>query len=219
MSNYKLIHDDCMEWLPKLKDESIDFVLTDIPYGKVNRQSNGLRSLDKEEADIVTFPIQDFLSETYRVTKNSLCIFCGKEQFSSIYTFFANKKGTVRPICWEKSNPSPMNGQYIYESGVELAVWFKKRGGKVFNAFCKNTVFKYPVGKSTYHPTQKNLELFKELIEDNTNEKQIVLDPCMGSGTTGIACIELNRKFIGIEQEEKYFKIAEQRIDDKFKKG
>ena len=148
MSDYKLIHGDCMEWLPKLKDESIDFVLTDIPYGEVNRQSNGLRSLDKEEADIVTFPIQDFLSETYRVTKNSLCIFCGREQFSSIYTFFANKKGTVRPICWEKSNPSPMNGQYIYESGVELAVWFKKRGAKYLMHFVKIQYLNIQLGKA-----------------------------------------------------------------------
>ena len=78
------------------------------------------------------------------MTKNSICIFCGRGQFSDIYKFFANKKGTVRPIVWEKTNPSPMNGQYVYLSGVEFAVWFKKAGAKVFNAHCKNTVFKYP---------------------------------------------------------------------------
>lgn len=59
---------------------------------------------------------------------------------------------------------SPMNGQYVYLSGVELAVWFKKSGAKVFNARCKNTVFKFSGGKRTFHLTQKNLALFEETI-------------------------------------------------------
>lgn len=94
-----------------LEDNSVDMTLTDIPYGAVNRQSNGLRNLNKEDADTQTFDTKTFLDEVFRVTKNSICIFCGKEQFSDIYKFFANKKGTVRPIVWEKTNPSPMNGQ------------------------------------------------------------------------------------------------------------
>jgi DNA modification methylase len=96
---------------------------------------------------------------------------------------------------------------------VELAVWFKKSGAKTFNAHCKNTVFKYPNGNSKLHPTAKNLELFKELILDNTNEEDTVLDPCMGSGTTGVACKQLNRNFIGIEINKEYFEIAKNRIE------
>jgi site-specific DNA-methyltransferase (adenine-specific) len=203
---------NCLELMKDISDDGVDFLLTDIPYDVVNRKSNGLRNLDKENADILTFNLNEFLEEAYRVSKNSICIFCGKEQFSTIYEFFASKKGTVRPIVWQKSNPSPMNGQYIYLSGVELAVWFKKSGAKVFNAHCKNTVFKYPNGSSKLHPTAKNLELFKELILDNTNENDIVLDTCIGSGTTGVACKELNRNFIGIELDEKYFEIAKERI-------
>jgi len=175
---------DCLLEMKGMLNNSVDFILTDIPYNVVSRQSNGLRNLDKENADILTFDLKKFLDEVYRITKNSICIFCGKEQFSTIYKFFADKKGTVRPVVWQKSNPSPMNGQYIYLSGVELAVWFKKSGAKVFNAYCKNTVFKYPNGSSKLHPTAKNLELFKELILDNTNEEDLVLDTCMGSGTT-----------------------------------
>jgi DNA modification methylase len=201
----KIYNMDCIKGMNLLEDDSIDFTLTDIPYDASNRQSNGLRNLDKENADVLTFELQPFLEEVYRVTKNSICIFCGKEQFSEIYGFFAGKKGTVRPIIWEKTNPSPMNGQYIYLSGVEMAVWFKKSGAKTFNAHCKNTVFKYSNGKRKIHPTQKNLKLFEELIKDNTNENDIVLDTCMGSGTTAVACMELNRRYIGFEIDKKYY--------------
>lgn len=219
MGSIKLYNDDCIKILKDIETGGVkvDFVLTDIPYDAVNRKSNGLRTLDKEKADELHFDLKDFLDSVYNITKNSLCIFCGKEQFSTIYECFSKKKGTVRPIVWQKSNPSPMNGQYIYLSGVELAVWFKKSGAKVFNAHCKNTVFKYPNGSSKLHPTSKNLDLFTELLLDNTNEGNTVLDPCMGSGTSGVACINTNRNFIGIEIDEKYFNIAKDRITESIK--
>ena len=210
----KIYNVDCFEGMKSLADNSIDMTLTDIPYGKVNRKNNGLRNLDKEDADTETFNIEDFLCEVYRVTKNSICIFCGREQFSDIYKFFANKKGTVRPIIWEKTNPSPMNGQYIYLSGVEFAVWFKKAGAKVFNAHCKNTVFKYPNGSRKIHPTQKSLKLFEELLLDNTKEGDMVLDPCAGSGTTAIAAINHKRNFIGYELSKQYCDLANERINE-----
>lgn len=212
--NYTLIHGDCITEMRKMQDNSVDFTLTDIPYDEVNRKSNGLRNLDKEKADILTFDLSAFLPEVLRVTKNNICIFCGKEQFSSIYEFFANQNGTVRPIVWQKSNPSPMNGQFIYLSGVELAVWFKKATSNVFNAHCKNTVFKFPCGSSEFHPTEKNHALLKELILDNTNNFDIVFDCCMGSGSTGIVAKQLNRNFVGIELDEKFFKLAEKRINN-----
>ena len=205
---------DCMMLMQLLPNNSVDFTLTDIPYDEVNRKSNGLRNLDKDKADILTFNLYDFLDGVYRVTKNSICIFCGREQFSVIYNFFAQKKGTVRPIVWEKSNPSPMNGQYIYLSGVEFAVWFKKSGSNVFNAHCKNTVFKYPNGRSKLHPTEKNHDLLKELILDNSNENDIVFDPCLGSGTTAICSVELNRHYIGFELDPQYYDIACKRLDE-----
>lgn len=204
---------DCLEIMKEFADNSIDFNLTDIPYDAVNRNSNGLRKLDKENADILTFDLTSFLDEVYRITKNSIVIFCGKEQFSDIYAYFAQKQGTVRPVVWQKSNPSPMNGQYIYLSGVEIGVWFKKRGAKTFNAHCKNTVFKFPNGSSKFHPTEKNHQLLEDIILDNTNSNDIVMDCCMGSGSTGIVAVKNNRNFIGIELDEGYFNIAKERID------
>ena len=214
MSNYKLYQGDCITKLFAMQDNCVNFTLTDIPYDAVNRASNGLRELDKGKADVLTFDLLVFLEQVYRITSNSICIFCGKEQFSTIYDFFANKKGTVRPIIWEKTNPSPMNGQYIYLSGVEMAAWFKKSGANVFNAHCKNTVFRHPNGRSKLHPTEKNHELLKELILDNTNEGDIVFDPCMGSGAHGKVAIENGRRFIGIELDENYFNIAQNRIEE-----
>lgn len=207
-----LLHGDCMVEMQSMLNDSVDFTLTDIPYNVVNRKDNGLRTLDKGNADVLTFDLESFLDEVYRVTKNSICIFCGKEQFSDIYKYFTNKQGTTRPIVWQKSNPSPMNGQYIYLSGVELAVWFKKRGAKVFNAHCKNTVFRYPNGSSKLHPTEKNHNLLQELILDNTNEGDIVFDPCAGSGSHLLVAYKNNRNAIGIELSEEYFNIAKRRL-------
>ena len=207
-----LMFGDCLRRMKDISDNSVDVVLTDIPYGSVNRESNGLRNLDKENADVLNFEVVTLLKELTRVSRGYIIVFCGKEQFSEIFSFLAKEKGTTRPLIWEKSNPSPMNGQHIYLSGVEMAVWFKKSGHKTFNAHCKNTVFKFPNGRSKIHPTEKNLNLFKEILEDCSNIDETVLDCCMGSGTTGVACKDLGRKFIGIEVDEKYFTIAKTRI-------
>ena len=186
---------------------SIDLTLTDIPYGEVSREDNGLRNLDKDNADLATFTLDEFLPEVYRVTKGTIIIFCGIGQFSSIFNYFAQKqkekKGTPRQLIWKKTNPSPMNGQYIYLSGIENAVWFKKRGG-TFNAHCKNTVFEYPTGTNKMHPTEKNHKLLKELILDNSNEGQLIFDPCAGSGSHLMMARELNRDFIGCEINKEY---------------
>ena len=212
----KLLQDDCMELMNNIPNESIDLVLTDIPYNVVNREDNGLRKLDKENADILTFDLINFLEQLYDKAKSTIIIFCGKEQVSIIHSYFNDKqkkgKGTVRQLIWEKSNPSPMNGQHIYLSGVENAIWFKKRGG-TFNAHCKNTVFKYPIGRSKLHSTEKNHLLLQELILDNSNENDLILDPCMGSGSTGVVALQNNRNFLGIELNQNYFEIAKNRLE------
>ncbi len=105
-----------------------------------------------------------------------------------------------------------MNGQYVYLSGVEFAVWFKKKGSKVFNARCKNVVFQHPNGTSKFHPTEKNHALLKELILDNTNENDIVFDPCMGSGSHILVAAENGRRGLGVELRQDYFDIARERL-------
>lgn len=202
-----LVNMDCMLYMKQMRDNSVDFTLTDIPYCAVNRKDNGLRSLDKGKADDKTFDLIPFLESVYRVTKGSICVFCGKEQFSVIFNWFNKehgKEGTVRQLIWAKSNPSPMNGDYIYLSATENAVWFKKKGA-TFNAHCKKNVFTFPCGKHVIHPTQKNLELFKDLILDNTNNGDLVFDPCSGGGTTALACKLLDRNFVGCELDKDFY--------------
>ena len=202
---------DCMKYMAQMPNNYFDFTLTDIPYDEVQRETNGLtnmKSLDSlGDADELKFDIKTFCDEVYRVTRNSICIFCGREQFSEIFIYFKNKPGTVRPIIYEKTNPVPSNGKYVYLSGVEFAVWFKKRGAKTFNAFCKNTVFRYPIfgGKKRIHPTQKHPTLFKELILDNTNENDLVFDPCAGGMTTALAARQLNRQVVCCELNTEFY--------------
>ena len=211
MEDNTIFRANCMHLMKAFPNKSIDFILTDIPYDEVQRETNGLsqmKSLDTlGSADKATFKLEDFLPEVYRLCKNSICIFCGREQFSEIYNYFASKPGTTRPIVWQKTNPVPSNGQYVYLSGVEFAVWFKRKGAKTFNAHCKNTVFQYPIpgGKKRIHPTQKHWNLFKELIEDNTNEGDLVFDPCAGGLTTMLAAAETNRKFICCELDKECY--------------
>ena len=213
---------DCMEGMKKITDNSIDLVLTDIPYDGVNESRGkviggkvvkGIREIHKGNADLITFELSAFLEELWRVTKGTIIIFCGIGQVSEIYDYYIKRKEcTVRQLIWKKTNPSPMNGQFIYLSGIENAIWIKKKRSS-FNAFCKNTVFEYPIGSSEMHPTEKNHDLLAELINDNSNVGDVIMDPCSGSGSTLIMAYEMGRKYIGFELDETYYKKARARLD------
>ena len=207
---------DCMEVMSSIKQEGVfDVTLTDIPYDMVNRADNGLRNLDKSHADILTFDLDNFLNEIYRLTKGTIIIFCGNEQYSTIYDYFSTKssqkEGTTRQIIWHKTNPSPMNGQYIYLNATENAVWFKKRGA-TFNAHCKHNVLEFPTGRSKIHPTEKNHELIKDLILDNSNEGDIIFDPCAGSLAHCLVAKENGRRYVGCELNKEYFDSGIERL-------
>ena len=209
----KVYNMDCIELMREMEKNGViaDCLLTDIPYGEVNRSSNGLRNLDKNNADNVFFNIQEFLKLTDKVVKGSFIIFCGTEQVSEIRKFYADKNYSTRLIIWQKTNPSPMNGEYIYLSGIECAIYAKKKGA-TFNGFCKNTVFKYPTTQSEIHDTQKPLALWYEFLRDISNENDLILDTCMGSFTTAVACHKLKRRFIGAELDEEYYKLGSERL-------
>ena len=95
----KLYSGDCMKYMSQIEDGGVNLTLTDIPYGEVNRDSNGLRTLDKENADIMTFDLQEFLPELFRVTSGTIIIFCGKEQLSEIHKFFSEKTEETSRNC------------------------------------------------------------------------------------------------------------------------
>lgn len=211
----KLYNCDCMELMKTMEKNSVNCILTDIPYDGVSRGNQGLSQMknsDKGDADKMTFDLNKFLDECYRIANDNIIIFCGRGQFSDIYNYFDGKaKGTVRPIVWQKTNPVPSNGKYVYLSGVEFAVWFRNPGG-TFNAFCKNTVFSYPIQSHQIHPTEKNHKLIEELILDNTNEGQTIFDPCMGSASTGLMALKNNRNFIGCELNGEFYETGKRRL-------
>lgn len=205
---------DCLELMQGMVKQGIvaDCLLTDIPYGEVNRKSNGLRKLTKNNADIKTFNLKDYLQLVDKVVNGVFLIFCGTEQVSEIRKFFVDRGYSTRLLIWEKTNPSPMNGEYIYLSSVECCVYAKKKNG-TFNAFCKSSVIKCKCGTNEIHETQKPLELWYELLKDNTNEGQLVLDTCMGSFTTAVACHKTNRRYIGAELDKEYFEKGQARLN------
>lgn len=220
-ANYKdkygmIFHMDCMKFMRKLHENNVfNCTITDIPYNAINRNDNGLRNLNKFEADILTFDLIDFLNEVYRLTSGTIIIFCGNEQYSTIYDYFNKKsmakQGTTRQLVWHKTNPSPMNGQHIYLSTIENAVWFKKRGA-TFNAHCKHNVFDFATGRSKIHPTEKNHELIKDLILDNSNENDIIFDPCAGSLAHCLVAKENGRRYVGCELNKEYFNKGVERL-------
>lgn len=207
-----LILADCIETMNNMENNAVNLLLTDIPYDSVSRKSNGLRNLDKGIADISTFNLSNFVNEAIRVTSGSGYIFCGWEQISEIVSIIKQNNLSVRLCCWNKTNPSPMNGQYIWLSGVEYAVYFKKRNA-TFNEHCKNPVFNFSTGKSKLFPTMKSIKLMEYLISVSSNDGDIVFDPCMGSGSTGIAAKNLHRSFIGIEIDEDTYNLAKTLIN------
>lgn len=202
-----------LDAIKAIPDNSIDMVLTDIPYGEVNRKSNGLRNLDKNDADVVGFDVGVLIKELTRITKGSVYVFCGWSQLAILKNGMADADMTTRVIIWEKTNPSPMNGDFVWLSGIEPCVYGKKPKA-TFNAHCRNSVLRYSSGHSKVHPTQKNLDLFKELIKISSNAGDLVLDPFMGSGTTPVACKELDRRYIGIDLNPEYVEIAKTRLVD-----
>jgi len=207
----RIICGDCLEIMKDIPDNSVNLTLTDIPYGVVNRPSGGIRNFNKKDADIFKININRLLDTIIRITSQSIYIFCGTEQISEIRKKMVASGLTTRLIIWEKTNPSPVNGQYLWLSSVECCVFGRKKKA-TFNLHCESSVVRFPSTKSKKHPTQKPLELFKYLIEASSNENDIVLDPFLGGGTTAVACKMLNRKFIGIELNPEYCEIARKRI-------
>lgn len=211
MPGYALRHGDCLDVMKTIPVGVVALVLADIPYGEVNQKSSGLRLLDRGTADRCDIDITKMVSECVRICSGSFYIFCGTEQISPLVAEFRKHKLTTRVGAWEKTNPSPMNGSKLWVSGLEFCV-FARKPKAAFMEHCKKALWKFPVGRSKIHPTEKPVALMERLVAASSSDGGVILDFTMGSGTTGVACANLGRKFIGIEQDETYFKIAKERI-------
>ena len=212
---------DCLEVMKQIPDKSIDLVLTDPPYN-IARENNfstmGRAGIDFGEWD-KGFDLFSYIDQVSRVLNKdgSFVVFNAWRNLGAIADY-AEKQGfeTKDMIRLEKSNPMPRNRDRRYITDYECAIWFVKEKAKwTFNR--QDDKYQRPKFvaciESGLHPTQKNLSLMENLVKIHSNENNVVLDPFMGSGTTGLACKNLNRHFIGIEQNANYFEIAKGRIN------
>ena len=219
---------DCLELLKDIPDESIDLIVTDPPYKLTSRGSSGtMGGYWKEEKakkgvifDNNSISCKEYLPEFYRILKNKsiLYLMCNNTNLQEMINV-ATQSGFkfVKSLIWEKGNK--ICGRY-YMNCFEYILLFRKGGDKPIKNCGTPDILKVPIKKQkdsngkNLHDTEKPVELMKILIENSSDENDIVLDPFMGIGTTGVACKELNRNFIGIELDSKYFNIAKERINN-----
>lgn len=243
MSNISLYNCDCMEILPKLSDNSIDMILCDLPYAETGNKWDKKLNLNqlfkeyeriiKDEGAIVLTGTFRFGCELFNVAPHlykydwiwekdngtnapnvNLQPFRVHEQ---VFVFGKGRVTNGKRIPM-KYNPQKTEGKpYCQKSGRMSSNWRGGLGTVVTNnengLRHPKTIQKFIRDKGGLHPTQKPVEMMEYFIKTYTNEGDLVLDNCMGSGTTGVACKNLNRNFIGIELDETYFNIAKNRIE------
>lgn len=206
-------HEDCITFMKKLDDNSVDLTLTDIPYDVVNNYECGIREYNKGNADVLTFDLQTFIEETIRITKKSIYVFCSTEQVSQLRGEYAKAGLSTRLCIWEKTNPAPVHGDKFWLSSLECCV-FARKSKATFNEHCSSAVWRESIEKQIkHHPTPKPVKLLSRLIKASTMPDDIVFDPCMGSGSTGMAAKATRRNFIGCDLDPDYVKKASEWID------
>jgi site-specific DNA-methyltransferase (adenine-specific) len=155
--------------------------------------------------------LDTFISEFYQKLRKggTLIIFFDLWKISQLKEIMEKYKfKQIRFIEWIKTNPQPRNSRVNYlTNSREIALLGVKGGKPTFNSKYDNGIYRYPLqgGKNRFHPTQKNLKLFEELIQKHSNEGDIILDTFLGGGTTAIACKNTNRNFSGCEIYKEYF--------------
>ena len=232
--SYEIYHGDCLEIMKNIPDKSVDMVLCDLPYGTTRNKWDTVIPLDllweqyeriiKDNGAIVLFAQTPF-DKVLGVSNLKML------RYEWIYSktkptgfLNANKmplKKHENILVFYKKLPT-YNPQGLIKDGVKKIT----RTNKGNYGSCDGTTIRkytnYPTSELNYnnvfkeqlHPTQKPVELLEYLIKTYTNENEVVLDNCMGSGSTGVACLNTGRRFIGIELDKEYFEIAKQRLDE-----
>lgn len=215
---------DCLELMKEIPDGSVDLIVTDPPYktitggdsdGKNSVRPKGVLSGNRKLFEHqFGLSISDWMSEIYRVLKQGSHCY--------IFTNSLNLKDMIvesekcgfhlhNILVWEKNNCTP--SQY-YMKNCEYIIFLRKGRAKYINNIgdSKTVHFFNNIKGGKVHPTQKPVELLEFYIKNSSLEGDTVFDPFMGSGSTGVAAKNCGRNFIGFELDEKYFKIAEERL-------
>jgi len=237
VSGSALFQGDCLDIMPLIPDKSVQLILADLPYGTTACKWDSIIDLDllwKQYKRIMTDNGAIVLTASQPFTT----VLIGNDLKMFKYNLVWDKVAVTNPMLAKKQ---PMrchedvlvfyDKQPTYNPQMRVGIKWSRAGKKqhttdtlgqstLFNNGSDESEMKYPKSIITFsnadktkneHPTQKPLELMKYLIKTYSNENDMVLDNTMGSGTTPLAAKELNRKFIGIEKEPKYYEIACQR--------
>lgn len=219
----KLLQGDCLELMQSIPDCSVDLVVSDVPYhiikGGCTNNAVHFKSIPTnvyaKQGKIFKhndIEFSEWLPSVYRVLKdNSHCYFMVNGRNLKDLQTEAEKVGFKYQnlLVWDKGNCMP-NRYYL--NACEFILFLRKGNAKNINNLGSKTIISIPNVRNKSHPTEKPVNLMKILIENSSNENDIVLDPFMGSGSTGVACVNTNRSFIGFELDENYFNIAYHRI-------
>ena len=229
MNKYWTFNNDYFNLVKSIKSNSIDLILTDPPYN-INQYSTGnilisgrkpinndICYWDKKEI----YP-SDLAFEFSRIIKptGNIFVFTGYNKFGDWHKSFNHLFKTFQFVVWHKLNPTPKIYKNGFLNSCELiaCMWNKNHTwnftsqAKMHN-FIECKVCSYPERlKHPFHPTQKPVEILKTLIKISSNVNDIVFDPFMGVGSTGVAALELNRKFLGIEINKSYYIAANERL-------
>ena len=242
MVDIKLMQGDCLEKMKDIPDGSVDLILCDLPYGTTACKWDSVipfeplweqyRRIAKKNAAIVLTASQPFTT-TLIASNMKMFKYCWVWDKGVGVNFFHVKKQPLRvtedvcvfyirqptynPSMTKREKPIKKSNNNVGESsGYSIDESCEKYVGRVYEEAYPNVILKFSTrsaGSRGLHPTQKPVALMEYLIRTYTNEGETVLDNCMGSGTTGVACINTNRNFIGIELDEGYFNIAQDRIN------
>ena len=232
--NIELLHGDCLELMKELYDNDIivDAIITDPPYN-ISRDNN-FKTMKRNGINFGEwdkgFNMTSWIYDASLLLKKggNIVIFCDWKSITPIVEELESQNFDVKDLIrWKKTNPMPRNRDRRFITDYEVAILAVKNGDKwIFNRL--NDAYEIPeiVGGITPksekfnggHPTQKPIYVMEWLLKRLTNENDVVLDCFMGSGSTGVATINTNRKFIGIEKDDKYFEIARNRIEEHLNK-
>lgn len=224
---HKLLHGDCMNALRKIPNESVDLIVTDPPYPTTARGSAGnsggmLQKDINKKGKVFThnsIDCEQYAPEFYRILKDGSHCYVMTNHVNLIHmlnTFTESGFHFIKSLIWDKGNK--IMGQY-YMSQFEYILFFRKGRGVKINNCGTSDIISVPNKKQkgedgkNLHDTEKPVELNDILIANSSNEGDLVLDPFMGIGAAGVSAVGLNRNFIGIELDDKYFEIAKNRIE------
>jgi site-specific DNA-methyltransferase (adenine-specific) len=224
-----LYRGNALEVLCYLPDGCVDAVITDPPYGMVNRfgvqqQSRGCtRHLEFawDSPAVAATATEAFRVSLLKCKRTAaLFVFCSIENVGPLLDVSRTAGFTVKPAAWVKKCPMPAGKGNWWPSAFELAFygyrkapWFGDTDRKRSNVFVADS-YRYGQPGKVGHPTQKPLGLMRRIVGAIVPPGGTALDPFMGSGTTGLACLQTGRQFVGVEMDPAYFDMARKRLSE-----